>query len=62
MKHSITPLKNQRCQDGQPGSKDYSETVIMLICGLPVTKQKFKTDLEHKVGFVAIDNNVVSLF
>lgn len=62
MKHSVIPLQSQHCQDGQPGIKDHSEIVIMFVCGLPVTKQKFKMDLEHKVGFVAFVNKAVLLF
>ena len=43
------------------GIKDHSE-IVTFICGLPVTKQKFKTDPENKVGFVAFVNKAILLF
>lgn len=34
----------------------------MFICGLLVTKQKFKMDPENKVSFVAFVNKAILLF
>lgn len=61
-KHLVIPLKNQHCQDGQPNIKNHSEIVIMSICGLPGTKQKFEMDPGNKVSFVAFVNKAILLF
>lgn len=61
-KHLIIPLKNQHCHDGQPNIKNHSETVIMSICGLPGTKQKFEMDPGNKVSFAAFVNKAILLF
>lgn len=63
VKHSIIPLKKKQCcQGGQPRIREHSETVIVFICGLSVTEQKFKMDPENIVSFVAFVNRLYYCF
>ena len=61
-KHWIIPMKIEHCQDGQPNIKNHSEIVIMSICSLPGTKQKFEMDPGNKVSFVASVKKAILLF